>query len=118
MAYFDHQIARSDASESTTTTPTAAATTADPSPPSSSTSAVRDSRERQGWMHCYCFKQLTKDPASLFDIDFSDVRKDDDSKYCQQWFISYTKAMTLKYGSPLIIILINMLVPMIFAQFS
>ena len=109
MAYFDHQIGLVEQSDASSTSAVG---------DGGDNSASNNDRERQGWMHCYCFKQLTKDPASLFDIDFSDVRIGDTTKYCQQWFISYTKAMTLKYGSPLIIILINMLVPMIFAQFS
>ena len=92
MAYFDHQI-KQDGND--------------------------NSQERQGWMHCYCFNELKKKgPASLFDIDFTDVKATDKTKYCQQWSTSYIHAMSLKYGSPAIILLINMLVPMIFDQFS
>jgi len=58
---------------------------------------------------------LTKRPAGLFNIDFSDVKPGDTEKYCKSWSKAYLKAMSLKYGSPMIIIIINMLVPMIFA---
>ena len=69
-------------------------------------------------MHCYCFNELKTKPAELFNIDFSDIKASDTEKYCKDWFVSYSYVMSLKYGSPMVIIGINMIVPMIFAMFS
>lgn len=70
-------------------------------------------------MHCYCFNELKSgNIQGLFDIDFTAINPEDTRKYCKDWFYAYSKALSLKYGAPMVIIIINVLVPIVFAAFS
>jgi hypothetical protein len=67
-------------------------------------------------MHCYCFAKLKEakgDINKVFGISFTDVAPGD-TEYCRGWFWAYSEAMALKYGAPMVIVIINSLVPIIF----
>lgn len=50
----------------------------------------------------------------VFGISFADVAPGDKTEYCRGWFWAYSEAMALKYGAPMVIVIINSVVPIIF----
>ena len=82
---------------------------------------IQDVSHRQGLMHCYCFSQLKKAKGNVntvFAIKFEDVKTGDLNHYCKGWFWAYSEAMALKFGAPMVIVIINALVPLIFDLLS
>ena len=68
-------------------------------------------------MHCFCFakfKEAKGDINKVFGISFTNIAPGDTTKYCQGWFWAYSEAMALKYGAPMVIVIINSVVPIIF----
>lgn len=68
-------------------------------------------------MHCFCFSKLKAakgDMIKVFGISFADVAPGDKTEYCRGWFWAYSEAMALKYGAPMVIVIINSVVPIIF----
>lgn len=45
---------------------------------------------------------------------FTDVDPQSTTEYCRGWFWAYSEAMGLKYGAPMVIVIINSAVPIIF----
>ena len=65
-------------------------------------------------MGCYCLQEMKKHPTHFMKIDFSDINSKDQTLYCEQWFYAYGTQNLIKYGSPVVIAVINLLVTLIF----
>ena len=68
-------------------------------------------------MHCFCFAKMKAAKGninSVFAIKFNGPGVSDQTEYCRSWFWAYSEAMGLKYGAPLVIVIINSVVPIIF----
>jgi hypothetical protein len=66
-------------------------------------------------MGCYCYDTIVK--AQNFDarlISFSDVSLSDSTLYCDTWFNEYAIELAVKFGSPLLITVINAIVSFFF----
>jgi hypothetical protein len=57
---------------------------------------------------------MIKDPINFIDISFTDQKASDSTPYCKEWSIAYFTVAALKYGSPIIISIINLLVIIVF----
>lgn len=81
-----------------------------------------DPNMRQGMMHCYCYDGMlkalkTRDWAEFTKFlatSFAEVKPGDDTKYCGLWWDSFTLTSSVKFGAPMIVVIINVLVTKVF----
>ena len=57
---------------------------------------------------------MLKDPKKVWAISFDNISKGDNTLYCKEWSYVYVYEMALKFGAPMIIIGINIIVPIVF----
>lgn len=81
---------------------------------------IANPANRRGLMSCYCLSEAKrlKDPKKLFAVSFSQIPGAGDTPYCKRWFYVYAKDMALKFGAPMVIIAINLIVPIVFHLLS
>ena len=66
-------------------------------------------------MGCYCYDQFVgAGNYNAGDITFTDVNPYDTNLYCSTWIENYVVEITVKYGAPALISIINALVSAIF----
>jgi hypothetical protein len=67
-------------------------------------------------MNCYCYEKLKEDPFgnTIKDMTFKSFNVTDDHKWCNEWWQFFKVQATLKYLGPMVVILINLIVPITF----
>lgn len=75
---------------------------------------------RRGLMNCYCLNQMKvlKDPKKVLATSFDSIKGAGKTQYCKEWFYVYAYDMALKFGAPMVIIAINVIVPIVFHLLS
>jgi len=58
------------------------------------------------------------DVTKVLSISFADIDAKDTTEYCRGWFWAYSEAMGLKFGAPMVIVIINSVVPIIFDKLT
>jgi hypothetical protein len=62
--------------------------------------------------------KVLKDPKAVFAISFDNIKGAGNTPYCKEWFYVYAYEMALKFGAPMVIIGINVIVPIVFHLLS
>ena len=73
-------------------------------------------------MSCYCMQMFSSqgfNPLNLKRIKFNDVGGPEETNiYCWVWFKEYSLDVFLKFAGPMVVIVINLIVPMTFKKLS
>ena len=82
---------------------------------------INKNLNRQGFMSCFCmssFKANQFNPLALRKIKWTDVGGVEEDQFCFDWVQNYSFKMFLKYSGPMVVIVINLIVPMTFKKLS
>lgn len=71
-------------------------------------------------MGCFCYAKVIDsggDPR-VIQMSFTNIDSEDDTKYCSIWALAYGIQLSVTYGTPAIIALINIIVSELFKYIS